>query len=275
MGNKIRIIFSTFGLVMIGVFIWRLVHGAWSPVNWTMLAIASTACLLVFVRFVYIFNFSYALCAILNGALIWVARPSIATALIGMAAILYGLRLFWFTWSRTRSHSYAPRMQNVAAVDREMPAPGKVILWFTCTWLMTFHLMSMWLAAEQARLSLGIVIGVAIMCAGTVLEGVADWQKQRRKRIEPDRFVTDGLFARSRHPNYLGEILVQAGLMTIAFVSAAKLDDLLAGIVAPLYIFILMVSEARRVDEYQIMRYGADPEYIDYRGRSGSLLPKW
>ena len=275
MVNKIRIVFSAFGLVMIGLFAWRLFDGTWSPVNWTMLAVGATACLLVFVRFVYIFNFSYALCAILNGGLIWVARPSNVTAVIGIAAILYGLRLFWFTWTRTRSQSYAPRMQNVVAVDREMPAPGKIILWFTCTWLMTFHLMAMWLAAERAQMSLGIIVGAATMLVGTALEGIADWQKQASKQVAPDHFVTRGLFARSRHPNYLGEILVQAGLMTIAVVSAATFDDILAGIVAPLYIFILMVSESRRVDDYQVTRYGADPDYVHYRERSGSLLPKF
>ena len=170
MGSRIRMIFSMFGLIMIGLFAWRVYQGVWSPVNWTMLAIAATAGLLVFVRFVYIFNFSYALCAIGNGALIWVARPSGATALVGGAAILYGLRLLWFTWSRTRSRSYAPRMQNVDTADRDMPAVGKVMLWFTCTWLLTFHLMAMWLAAEMAELTIGVVVGAAVMLAGTVLE---------------------------------------------------------------------------------------------------------
>lgn len=275
MANSIRMIFSAFGLVMIGLFAWRVTQGVWSPVNWTMLAIAATACLLVFVRFVYIFNFSYALCAILNGALIWVARPSAATALVGSAAILYGLRLLWFTWARTRSRSYAPRMDNVAAVDREMPVAGKGILWFTCTWLLTFHLMALWLAAEKAELTPGIIIGAAIMVLGTVIEGVADWQKQRGKQQAADRFVTTGLFARSRHPNYLGEILMQAGLMIVAVSSAAAAGDILAGIVAPLYIVILMFSESRRVDDYQVTRYGADPDYVAYRERSGSLLPKF
>ena len=260
---------------MIGLFAWRVFQGAWSPVNWTMLAISATACLLVFVRFVYIFNFSYALCAICNGALIWVARPSGATALVGGAAILYGLRLLWFTWSRTRSHSYAPRVENVAAVDREMPAAGKAMLWFMCTWLLTFHLMALWLAAEMAELTTGIVVGAVVMLAGTALEGVADWQKQRSKQQAPDRFFAGGLFARSRHPNYLGEILMQVGLMIVAGASAAAVGDFMAGIVAPLYIFILMVSESRRVDDYQITRYGADPAYVAYRARSGSLLPKF
>jgi steroid 5-alpha reductase family enzyme len=274
MGKSIRMVFSACALVMLIVFGWRVSQGTWSPVNWTMLAISATACLLVFVRFVFIFNFSYAVCAIFNGTLIWIARPGPATALIGGAAIIYGLRLFWFTWARTRSESYASRMQNVAVVDKEMPAPAKLILWFMCSWLMTFHLMALWLAAGRAELSAGIVVGAAMMLTGTLLEGIADWQKQRGKRSAPDRFVVNGLFARWRHPNYLGEILVQAGLMVVAVTCAVTFDDFLAGVISPLYIFILMISESRRVDDYQASRYGTDPVWVDYRDRSGSLFPK-
>lgn len=274
MESKIRIIFSTFALIMFGLFVWRLVQGTWSVVNWVMLALSATACLLVFVRFVYIFNFSYALCAILNGALIWVARPSPATALIGAIVVLYGLRLFWFTWARTRSRSYAPRVANVETVDREMPAAGKGILWFTCTWLMTFHLMALWLLALQPTLSAGIITAGIVMFAGTVLEGVADHQKQRSKEAAPEKFVAVGLFARWRHPNYLGEILFQLGLIIVAVTSALTADDLVAGLISPLYIVILMMSEARRVDDYQITRYGSETAYVDYRARSGSLWPK-
>lgn len=275
MDRRIRIIFSAFVALMIGLFAWRVSQGTWAPVNWVMLALSATLCLLVFVRFVYIFNFSYALCAILNGALIWVARPAPATALVGGAAILYGLRLLWFTWMRTRSRSYAPRMEKVAAIDRGMPAPGKAALWFMCTWLLTFHLMALWLAAVRVELTAGVVAGAAIMVSGTVLEGIADWQKQQAKRRAADRFVTDGLFARWRHPNYLGEILMQTGLMIVAASCAAGPGDLLAGIVAPLYIAVLMLFEARRIDDDQVARYGSEHAYVAYRERSGSLLPKF
>jgi len=275
MHHQIRSIFSAFVLVMLGVFAWRVYHGAWSPVNWVMLALAATVCLLVFVRFVYIFNFSYALSAGLIGALIWVARPSPAVALVAGAAILYGLRLLSFTWSRTRSRSYEARMANVTSVDREMPLAGKLILWFTCTWLLTFHLMALWLAAEAAKPTPGIIIGAVIMLLGTLIEGAADRQKQQRKRAAPDDYVSSGLFARWRHPNYLGEILMQAGLIFVAVSCANGPGDLLAGVVSPLYIILLMIAEAQRVDEYQVTRYGSDPSWVEYRHRSGSLLPKF
>jgi hypothetical protein len=52
MGKSIRAVFSTCALVMLVIFGWRVSQGTWSLVNWTMLAISATACLLVFVRFV-------------------------------------------------------------------------------------------------------------------------------------------------------------------------------------------------------------------------------
>jgi steroid 5-alpha reductase family enzyme len=134
--------------------------------------------------------------------------------------------------------------------------------------------MALWLVTDRNELSGGILAGGALMLAGTLLEGVADWQKQRSKQNAPDRFYAEGLFTRARHPNYLGEILVQTGLICVAAACAVTLDDFLAGIISPAYIFILMVSEARRVDDYQASRYGSDPAYVAYRERSGSLLPK-
>jgi steroid 5-alpha reductase family enzyme len=270
----VRIIFSVFVVAILTLFGWRVSNGAWTPANWTMLAISATACLLVFIRFVYIFTFSYALAAVANGALLWAARPSAAAALVGGAAIVYGLRMAWFLWTRTRSRSYVTRADAAAAADREIGAAGKLGLWFMCTWLLTFHLMAVWLATQRAELTAGVIAGAALMLTGTLLEGVADWQKQDRKRRWPDRCVTTGLFARSRHPNYLGEMMMQAGLMTVAVASATSAGDVAAGAIAPLYIFILMIFEARRVDDHQIARYGEDPAYVDYRRRSGSLLPK-
>jgi steroid 5-alpha reductase family enzyme len=139
---------------------------------------------------------------------------------------------------------------------------------------MTFHLMALWLAAGSTELSVGIVAGAGIMLVGTLIEGIADWQKQRSKQAAPEQFVANGLFARWRHPNYLGEILMQVGLMTIAVSCAATVDDFIAGIISPLYIFILMISESRRVDDYQASRYGNDPVWVEYRARSGSLFPR-
>lgn len=274
MGAKIRIVFSVFALVMMALFGYGAVIGAWALVNWGMLAVAFVCCLLVFIRFVYIFNFSYALCAVFNGALIWAARPSAASALIGGAAILYGLRLFAFSWSRTRSESYAGRVQNIVKADEEMPTPAKILLYVMVTWLMTFHLMAAWFVADAAQLSPGVITGGIVMLAATLLEGVADWQKQQSKSRAPDAYIATGVFSRWRHPNYLGEIGLQVGLMIAGLSVITGIVDAMAVVIAPLYITILMISESQRVDDYQVTRYGSDPVWRKYRERSGSLFPR-
>ena len=274
MGAKIRIIFSVFALVMMLVFGYRAASGAWSMVNWGMLTIAFISCLLVFVRFVYIFNFSYAICALLNGILIWVARPSLAGALIAGIAALYGLRLLIFTWNRTRSTSYADRVRSIHQADEQMPTAAKGVLYLTTTWLLTYHLMAAWYVAESGVLTTGVLIGAGLMLAGTVLEGVADWQKQQVKAHNPAAPVTSGVYARFRHPNFLGEIGLQAGLMIAGLSVVSTPIDGLIVVLAPLYILMLMISEAGRVDADQMSRYGSDPQWRAYFERSGSLLPR-
>ncbi len=273
MGAGIRIVFSISALIMLLLFGYGVAAGTWSIVNWGMLAVALVCCLLIFVRFVYVFNFSYALCAVFNGALIWVTQPSAAAALIGGIAILYGLRLLVFSWLRTRSESYAERVNNTNQADADMPLPAKVMLYVMVTWLMTFHLMAAWFVASAEVLSPGVIAGCAIMLSGTVIEGVADWQKQQVKKQNRDAYIITGLFSRWRHPNYLGEIGLHAGLMIAGLSVVESMVGALMVVVGPLYIMLLMISEARRVDAYQATRYGSDPVWQQYRERSGSLLP--
>ncbi len=274
MGAKIQTVFSVFALIMMVVFCYGAAVGTWSIVNWGMLAGAMVCSLLVFVCFVYIFNFSYALCAIFNGALIWAFRPSVASALICSAAILYGLRLFTFSFVRTRGASYAERMKKIVQADQEMPLPVKIMLYIMVTWLLTFHLMAAWFVASSAVLTPGVMVGGIVMLASILLEGIADWQKQRSKNRDPDAYIASGLFTRWRHPNYLGEIGLQVGLMIAGLSVVGSVGDALIVVIAPLYITILMISEAQGADEQQLKRYGSRPAWREYRERSGSLFPR-
>jgi steroid 5-alpha reductase family enzyme len=275
MGRKIQLIFQACGLLMLVLLVLRARSGEWTTLNYLMLAVSGACCLLVFVRFLYVFNYSYALAAMLNGLLLTVARPSAVTALLGGAAILYGARLFWFSWARQHGESYAPRMANVIKADEAMPKPVKVALWVNCTLLMTFHLMAVYFASANPVLSFGVALGGMSMIAGTIIEGLADWQKQRVKNVTPDQPVLHGLFRHVRHPNYLGEILLQAGLITVGLSVVSTFSELLAIVLAPGYIILLMISESKRVDTTQETTYWDHPDYPAWRARTGSLVPRF
>jgi steroid 5-alpha reductase family enzyme len=273
--KHIRKIFSLFAVVMIALFVLRLRADIWAPLNWAMLGASVLVCVLVFRSFVYIFNFSYGLASMLNGALlaIWFANPP--AILLGGAMFIYGLRLFLFTWFRVRSESYAFRVKISADADAKLPAAIKYALWVQCSFLYCFHLFGIYLAGEVAMLNASVIVAAGFILAGTLIEGLADAQKQKAKAIAPDLFVTTGLFSRWRHPNYIGELVVQTGLL-IAGIGAVATGwgNYAAVIVSPLYVILLMIAECGRSDAYMELRYGNKAEFRQYKERSGSFLPR-
>jgi steroid 5-alpha reductase family enzyme len=272
----IRQVFSVFALAMLGAMVVRLYAGVWTDLNWLMLGAACLACLLVFRCFVYVFNASYALACVINGALIMLMLPSVVSFLLGGLMVLYGVRLGAFTWTRINSKSYAPRSAKTRGEDKKMHVAIKVALWVQCSLLYTFHLFGIYIVAEQAALTSSVLFSSAIILLGIVMEGLADSQKQRSKSSNPGEHISTGLFTRWRHPNYMGEILVQTGLI-VAGVGAVASGwvTYLAVCVAPAYIILLMISESFRADQALQDQYANIDGFAEYWQRSGSLLPKF
>ena len=154
--------------------------------------------------------------------------------------------------------------------------------------LMTWTLQGLWvtltLAAGMAaitsteRVPMGVLawVGVGIWTFGFVVEAVADGQKRAFKRRE-DRdkdFITDGLWAWSRHPNYFGEIVLWAG---IALIAAEVLSGWQwATMISPLFVYVLLtrISGVPLLESRGKKRWGADPEYQAYRERVPVLWPR-
>lgn len=59
----------------------------------------------------------------------------------------------------------------------------------------------------------GDIIGTILWATGLIIETVSDMQKYRFRSTNKDRsqFMSTGLFAWSRHPNYLGEMMLHLG----------------------------------------------------------------
>jgi steroid 5-alpha reductase family enzyme len=119
------------------------------------------------------------------------------------------------------------------------------------------------------------VAGVAIWLLGLVIETVSDAQKSAFKGAEKNRgrFVSNGLWKYSRHPNYFGEMLVWWGL----FVYAVPFLDGAAFVVAigPVFITLLLlfVSGIPLLERSAEVKYGADPAYREYKRRTSILVP--
>jgi steroid 5-alpha reductase family enzyme len=273
MEGPLRLIFAVAVLAMWALFGVAVANGAWTSTLWAVLLVAHVACAIVFYNFAYVFSYGYAISVVAANLIIVARYPSLAGALVAGACIAYGLRLWQFVHARQRDPSYRGVRDRSDAAGVRAPVGLKIGIWIMVSWLMAFHAMTTWNVASAGRVTPWIVAGVLMMIAGIALEAVADAQKLAAKRGAPQRWVSAGLYRWVRHPNYLGEIVFQAGLIVAGLGSTATVVALLAGVIAPAYIVVLMLSESWSLDRKQQERYGADPQFRTYFASTGRLLP--
>jgi steroid 5-alpha reductase family enzyme len=132
------------------------------------------------------------------------------------------------------------------------------------------------LGAGQRAVGVIYVMGAVMWVAGFAFEVIADRQKSqfREDPANAGRFINTGLWARSRHPNYFGEILLWAGIavMAIPYLSGTQWVAMLS----PLFVYALLTrisgipTLARRGQQL----WGDDPTYQAYVANTPRLLPR-
>ena len=123
-------------------------------------------------------------------------------------------------------------------------------------------------------LNLFFYIGVVIFIFGFAIEIIADNQKSKFRSIEAnkDNFITTGLWAKSRHPNYLGEILLWLGVAIISLSSLSGWQYLT--LISPIFTYLLLVyvSGVRMLEERGEKKWGHNEEYIKYKSTTPRLF---
>ena len=132
---------------------------------------------------------------------------------------------------------------------------------------MTWTLQGMWVslcsACALAGIAKGINInnyfycGLAVFLIGFIVEIVADNQKTkfRSNPKNKDKFINSGLWKFSRHPNYMGEILLWLGISIISLSSLEGLE--LATLISPFSTYLLLVY----VSGIRILEYNGDKKW--------------
>lgn len=130
---------------------------------------------------------------------------------------------------------------------------------------------------QTPQLTILSFLGAFIFLIGLSLEATADYQKFvfTGKAQNKGKWIETGVWSISRHPNYLGEMLVWVGLYTFAVQSLGGNDKLIA-LVSPLYIILLLlfVSGIPLLEKSADKRWGSDKSYQAYKKRVPVLLPK-
>ena len=84
-------------------------------------------------------------------------------------------------------------------------------------------------------------IGLVTFIIGLSIEIIADSQKTkfRKDPNNKDKFINEGLWAKSRHPNYVGEITLWAGVAIMSFSSLEGSQYI--SLISPIFTYLLLV----------------------------------
>ena len=146
-------------------------------------------------------------------------------------------------------------------------------LWVTFT--MAAALVAITTTARKG-LDLFALIGFLVWVFGFGIEVIADTQKSRfnADSANKGKFIRTGLWSRSRHPNYFGEIVLGVGVTLIAL-------PLLHGwqwvaLISPVFVTLLLtrISGVPLLEKKADQKWGGQAEYEAYKKATPVLIPK-
>jgi steroid 5-alpha reductase family enzyme len=194
--------------------------------------------------------------------------------IIGLAIIVWAIRLGSFLFMRIHKDKKDGRFDSIKTSFSQF--------------FMTWTLQGMWvfICSSAALVAIanptGVVInsvfmlGLALFILGFVVEVIADNQKTEFRSIpeNKDLFINEGLWARSRHPNYFGEITLWTGI-TVMGISTFEGMNYLA-IFSPIFSYLLLVyvSGVRMLEYRGHKKWGHLEEYQNYKKNTPKLIPK-
>ena len=154
---------------------------------------------------------------------------------------------------------------------------------------MTWTLQGMWVSLCSLCAITGIAsetgiivnnifyIGLVMFIGGFVIEIVADQQKSAFRAIPENRnkFITSGLWSKSRHPNYFGEITLWTGVAVMSFSSLSGIEYLT--LISPIFTYLLLVkiSGVRMLEGRGQKTWGNDEDYIAYMKNTPMVMLKF
>jgi len=193
----------------------------------------------------------------------------LATLVIGWA-----LRLGTFLFGRIQKSGKDDRFDEIKpSFIRFLNAWTIQGLWFTFTAATALVGIT---TLTRKDLGAFAILGFLVWVFGFVFEVIADNQKSRFNAdpANKGKFIRTGLWSRSRHPNYFGEIVLWVGIAIIAI-------PVLQGwqwvaMISPLFVTFLLtrVSGVPMLEKKADKKWGGQENYETYKKSTPVLIPR-
>jgi len=200
-------------------------------------------------------------------------QASVRSTIVAIFVSIWTLRLGVFLYKRIVKSGEDKRFREI-----KKSLPKFLMTWtFSALWVFLTTVNAITIIALNPQEPLGVffLLGAILWVLGFAFEAVADRQKKAFSELPEnrDKFITQGLWSISRHPNYFGEIVLWTGIAIISL-------PLLSGwqfvtLISPVFVFLLLtkISGLPFLEDKAEKKWGHDKGYVEYKNKTPILIP--
>lgn len=201
--------------------------------------------------------------------------PSLRELIISVLVVIWSLRLSFFLYFRIHRTGKDGRFDQLKTSPIRFLVPWTLQgLWVFLTMVVVIVINSQ--ADSAPPLGIWDAVGLFVWVLGFGIETIADQQKTafNTEPTNQGKWIESGLWSYSRHPNYLGEILLWTGIAFFGISCFTGLERV--AWISPIFIYILLtkVSGTPILDKRALEKWGDDPLYQKYRENTPALIPR-
>ncbi len=196
------------------------------------------------------------------------------STLLFVLVLAWAIRLGTFLFTRIKKAGKDDRFDEIK------PSFIRFLnVWTIQALWVTFTAAAAWVAITSSLkkdFDIFAIIGLVIWIVGFTFEVTADTQKSRFNADPGNkgRFISTGLWSRSRHPNYFGEITLWVGIAVIAIPVLQGWQWI--ALISPLFVTLLLtrVSGIPLLEKKADQKWGGQADYEEYKKKTPVLIPR-
>ena len=196
------------------------------------------------------------------------------TFLLMALVIIWAVRLGTFLFRRVQKAGKDGRFDDLKpSFIRFLNVWTLQGLWVTFTMAAALVAIT---SATRKPLDIFALVGFIVWLIGISIEALADNQKNQF-RANPEnkgKFIQNGLWSKSRHPNYFGEIIIWVGVAIIALPVLRGWQY--AALISPVFVTLLLtkISGVPMLEKRADEKWGGQEDYEEYKKNTPPLIPK-